>query len=71
MLAFFTLPGVSDTFASTSAWSIGMFENMLPLLYIVAGLLIGGMVLSKVIGAVVRGVGKALGGKGTKRGRRR
>jgi len=69
MLAFITLPDPTTTFASTTDWSAGMFTNMLPILYIVAGLLIGGMILGKVIGAVIRGAKKATGGGGRRRRR--
>ena len=72
LFTFITAPDPSVAMASTSVWSTEIFSNLLPVLYIVAGLIIGGMILSKIIGALISGAKKVTGSRtGRSRGRRR
>jgi len=63
MLTFFALPDASATMTGVGEYSGAIFTELLPVLYVVAGLLIGGMIVAKIIGATVKGAKKVVGGK--------
>jgi hypothetical protein len=69
LFSFFTLPDAATTMASTTEYSSVMFDELLPVLYIVAGILIGGMIVAKLISTTIKGAKKVVGGGG--KGRRR
>jgi len=71
MLTFFTVSNATSTMTSVGTYSSAMFSELLPVLYVVAGLLIGGMIVAKIIGATVKGAKKVVGGSGKGRSRRR
>lgn len=70
MLSIFTLPSASTIISSTSDYSGAMFTELLPLAYIVVGLIVAGLLVRFVMRAVLRGIKTATGG-GRGRGRRR
>lgn len=70
MLSFFTLPDATSTMTSIGDYSSAIFDELLPVLYIVAGLIIGGLIVSKIISTVIKGASKVVGRGGRRRGRR-
>lgn len=73
MLTLFTAPTSTDVWTGVSAYSADTFTNLLPIIYIMAGFIVGGLIVSFVLKSVLAGVGKVLGrGRGgRRRGRRR
>lgn len=69
----FTVPSSTTTLADTGTWSTAVFTALLGIALVGAGILIGGMFASYVLGKIVQGVSKVVGkGKGGgRRGRRR
>lgn len=67
----FTVPSSTTFLGGLTDYSSGMFDTFLPILYIVGGILIGAMIVSKLLGTTVKGAKKVLGGGRKGRGRRR
>ena len=49
----FTLPSASSTFAYLGTWSSPMFNEFLPLVFLVAGIAIGALVVVFIIYALI------------------
>jgi len=71
MLSLFTMPGATSTLTNVGTWSGALFDDLLQVVYIVAGLLIACMLVSLLIRSIIRGVKKVTGGGGRGRSRRR
>jgi len=72
MLTLFTAPSATTTLTQVGTYSSALFTDLLPVIYIGAGFIIGGLLISFVIGRVIAGASKVLGkGRGGRRGRRR
>jgi hypothetical protein len=72
-LSFITLPDPTDLIATTTAWSTVFFDNLIPIIAAVAGIIVGVYFVKFLIGKLVGGVKSLLvrrrGGRGG--GRRR
>lgn len=68
MLNFITLPTPAEFVASTSAWSIEIGANLMPIFLAVGGLILG-VVITKYL--ITRGTGAITKGMGGKKGGRR
>lgn len=66
-----TVPTSTTVLTDTGTWSSALFTDVLPIALIGAGLLVGGMVASFVLGKIVAGVKKVVGGGRRSGGRRR
>ena len=66
-----TLPGATTTIAYLQPWSDAMFGALLAIAVVVAGLIIGGLVVAYLAGGVKSAAAKVVGrGRGGKRRRR-
>lgn len=70
LMSLFTAPSASTVITGVSDYSGTFFTELLPLVYIGCGLLIGAMIALFVMRKVSGAVGKMTGG-GKRRGRRR
>jgi len=70
MLGLVVVPSASTFLADVSTWSGALFTDLLVVATMSAGLIIGGMILSSLTGAGIKGVKKLTGG-GRGGGRRR
>lgn len=72
MLQLFTVPSSTQVLTDTGVWSGAFFTALLAIALVLAGLAIGGMIASAVLGKVISAVAKVTGkGRGGRGGRRR
>lgn len=67
----FTAPSATSTFTNASTWSSEAFDSFLPIVYILAGTIIGALLVLVVIRAILKAAYKVLGKGRGGRGRRR
>jgi len=66
-----TIPAATTTLSAVAGWSGPLFEFLLPVALIVAGLLIGGAIVGYFVGAIRGGAARVVGsGKKSRRRRR-
>lgn len=70
LATLFSVPSATSTLNDVGPWSGEIFSSLFPVIGIVAGLLIGGMLVGAVLSAIVRGAKKVVPRHG-RRGRRR
>jgi len=72
-VTLFTTPNATSTLTEVSNYSSALFDSLVPLAWIAVGFIVGGLLVSFLIGAVLRGVRKVTGGgrAGMRRGGRR
>lgn len=71
MYALVTLPTPTNLFTDITTWSGGTFTEFSMFIALIAGVLIGAMVVAKIISLVLKASKKVLGGGKRGRGRRR
>ena len=70
IFTWFTVPDATSTLASIGDYAGPMFNELLPIILIGLGLLIGGGIIVYVARMVMRGTNKVIGKKGGRRRRR-
>jgi hypothetical protein len=72
MTPLFTLPSATTTLSGIADYSGNTFLAFLPLVYLLAGVVIGALVVSALVAAFIGGAKKITGGGrgGRRRGRR-
>ena len=70
-VALFSTPNATTTLTETAQYSTALFDSLLPLAYIAIGFIVGGILVSFLISAVLRGVKKVAGGGRRGGGKRR
>lgn len=63
MLTLVSLPTPSDLLASVGAWSSALFTDLLPISALMAGLVVGGLLLGGLIRWIVGGVSRITNNK--------
>jgi hypothetical protein len=71
LASLITLPEATTTLQSIGQWSGSFFSELLPIALIGAGLIVGGLIASWLLGVVVRAAGKLFGRGRTSRRRGR
>lgn len=66
----FTAPTATSTFDAAAVWSTEAFDSFLPIVYILAGAIIGALLVLVVLRALLKAAYKVLGGGRGGRGRR-
>ena len=70
MFAWFTFPDATSTMTSIGTYSAAMFTSLFDVVAIVAGLLIGGYLVSKFLGTILKSAKIVLARRGGRRRRR-
>lgn len=71
MFALVTMPSATSTFSSMSGYTSGVFDEFLPYVLGLVGLVVGAIILAKLASVIYKAVGTALGKKKGRGGRRR